>query len=82
MERHLHLRLLEFQRTLLLVNASRAEDLSKSVKKYKQLLLPEAGQDLERSSEQTKKLLAKEFDRGPLQVQALDYGKRKRRKRR
>lgn len=52
------------------------------MKRYRSALFPEFGEETERSAEKTKKLLEKEFNRGPMQVQALDYSTRRKKKKR
>lgn len=53
-----------------------------ALKAYKNALFPEIGQELARTAAETEKLLEKEFERGPMQVEALDYSLRKGRKKR
>lgn len=53
---------------------------SESLKKLRDLLFPEYEDNLEEKAKNTAALLEKEFERGPLTVQALDYGSRKKKK--
>jgi hypothetical protein len=55
---------------------------NKTLKQLHKLLFPDAEDTKERNAEQTKKLLEKEFARGPMKVKALDYGRKKKPNRR
>ncbi len=53
---------------------------SESLKRLRDFLFPEHSDNLEEKAKNTAALLEKEFERGPLTVQALDYGTRKKKK--
>jgi len=50
-------------------------------KEYKGLLFPELGASEIDAAERTKKLLEREFKRGPMKFKTMGYGKRKKKKR-
>lgn len=86
--------LIEYYQTLVVVNAviegvkvSReggSFDLTnKTLKRYQSLVFPGMVEDDAKTAEKTKALLEHEYNKGPLQIQALDYGSgRKRRRKR
>lgn len=53
-----------------------------TIKKIQSMLFPEFGEELEEKARRSEELLQKEFDRGPLKVQRLDYSIDRRRKKR
>ena len=55
---------------------------SDTIKKIQSILFPEIGEELEEKAKRSEELLQKEFDRGPLKVQRLDYSIDRRRKKR
>lgn len=56
---------------------------SETIKKIREILFPEIAEDLEDKAKRSEELLQREFSKGPLQVQRLDYSTdRKRKKRR
>lgn len=78
----------EFWRTLTVVTAIQEaakiikeggsfQATSDMLKKYRNSLFPDMATELEDAAKKTQELLAKEFEAGPMVVQALDYGRRK-----
>jgi hypothetical protein len=57
------------------------EHTVKKLKALRGLLLAEAEEEDELSKKKVESLLEKEFARGGMQVQALDYGKKRRKRR-
>ena len=60
---------------------SKFSNTAKNLKKIRDLLYPENASEVEDKAAKSKDLLEKEFSRGPLKVQALDYGSRNKKKR-
>lgn len=56
--------------------------LRDSLHRYTDHLYPEDAHELEDKASRIKRLLEKEFARGPMKVQAQDYDKKRRKKRR
>lgn len=57
---------------------NKTTDMAKHVR---DLMFPELAEETEKKAERTKALIEKEMNRGPLYVQARDYGKTKKKKR-
>jgi hypothetical protein len=55
---------------------------SDTVRRVRGLLFPEIAEDTEQKASRTKELIEKEMSKGPMQVQRLDYGTTKRKKKR
>lgn len=55
---------------------------AETIKKIQGILYPELGEEVEEKAKRSEELLQKEFDRGPLKVQRLDYSIDRRRKKR
>lgn len=50
------------------------------VNEYKALVYPETAHEIEDAVKRTETILATEFSRGPMKVQAQEYGKKRRKK--
>lgn len=57
------------------------EVLRDLLRKYTDLLYPEDAHDIEEKASRVKRLLEREFEKGPMKVQAQEYGKKRRKKR-
>lgn len=55
---------------------------TENIKKLRDAVFPERAEEVEQKAKRTATLLASELDRGPMAIQALDYGTTKKRKRR
>ena len=53
-----------------------------ALRKLQGILFPERAEELEEKAARTKKMLEKEMEKGPMKVQALDYAKTRRKKKR
>lgn len=58
------------------------QTLRDTMRKYTDLIYPEDAHDLEDKATRIKTIMEKEFARGPMKVQAQDYDKKRRKKRR
>lgn len=54
---------------------------SEALKKYREKLLPSTVEDTEGKADRAKRILEREFEQGEFKIQALDYGKKPRKKR-
>lgn len=54
---------------------------SDAMKKYREKLLPSISDDKEERADKAKRILEREYEQGEFQIQALDYGKKPRKKR-
>jgi len=54
---------------------------SDMLKMVRNVLIPELAEDVGKKAARVKELMEKELSRGPLKVQALDYGKGKKKRR-
>jgi hypothetical protein len=58
------------------------DHLKKSLKTFRSAMFPEIDTDLIAEAKKNEKLLEREFKRGPMQVQSLEYGSKRKKKRR
>ncbi len=55
---------------------------TENIKRLRDIVFPERAEEVEQKAKRTATLLANELERGPIAIQALDYGTTKKKKRR
>lgn len=57
------------------------DSLKNALQSYRSMIFPEIETDLIDKAKRNEKILEEEFKRGPIKIQALDYGTKRRKKR-